>query len=124
MWADVVKVEATMNDQDMTLTDHLTSGALAYFQKAIHVNRLDGYVAKGQPTLLHPTVKQVVGSGDQAKVLIEDCVDQAPFRLYTTDGTLVSSTPDGRHMTQALVERQPDGALKVTSFVFNAAGTC
>jgi len=66
----------------------------------------------------------VVGAGNSAKVLVEDCVDQSTYKLITTDGTPVSTTPDGRHMAQALVERQPDGSLKVTTFVLNAAGTC
>lgn len=124
MWADMVQVELTMNDQDPTLAKHLTGGALFFVQQGIHINKLDGYVAKGEPRLLHPTVKQIVGSGDGAKVLVEDCVDEGPFRLFTSDGTPVSSTPDGRHLSQALVERQSDGSLKVTNFVFNAAGSC
>lgn len=125
MWADVIKVQATMNDQDLTLTHHLTSGALTYFHSATHINRLNGYVsAKGEPTLLHPTVKQIVGSGDSAKVLVEDCVDQSSYKLYTSDGTMVSPSSDGHHDVQALVERQSDGSLKVTTFVMNAGGTC
>ncbi|WP_194920154.1 hypothetical protein [Catenulispora rubra] len=124
LWADVIKVEATMNDQDPTLANHLTGGALSFFQQAIHINKLDGYVAKGQPKLLHPTVKQVIGSGDAAKVLVEDCVDDSGFNLYTTDGTLVhNGHPGGRRLTQAMVEKS-DGALKASSFAFSAPGTC
>src|SRR2546423_3155038 len=47
MWADVVTVQATMNDRDLTLTDHLTGGALTYFHQAIYLNKQKGYVAKG-----------------------------------------------------------------------------
>jgi hypothetical protein len=125
MWADVVRVQATMNDQDASLGDHLTGDALTYFHSATHINRLNGYVsAKGEPTLLHPTAKQIVGSGNSAKVLVEDCVDQSSYKLYTSDGTMVSPSSDGHHDAQALVERQSDGSLKVTTFVLNAAGTC
>jgi hypothetical protein len=124
LWADVVKVEATMNDQDPTLADHLTGGALSFFQQAIHVNKLDGYVAKGEPKLLHPTAKQIIGSGDAAKVLVEDCVDDSGFNLYTTDGTFVhNGHPGGRRLTQALVE-QSGGVLKASAFAFSAPGTC
>lgn len=125
MWADVVRVQATMNDQDASLGDHLTGGALTYFHSATHINRLNGYVsAKGEPTLLHPTAKKIVGSGDAAKVLVEDCVDQSSYKLYTSDGTPVSPTSSGRQDAQALVERQSDGSLKVTTFVLNAPGSC
>lgn len=123
MWADVVKVQETMNDQDPTLASHLSGGALSYFDKAIHVNKLNGYVAKGEPNLLHPTAKQIIGSGDSAQVLVEDCTDFNAYHLYTTDGTVVSTDPGGRHLTQALVERT-DGVLKVSAFAFSAAGTC
>lgn len=124
MWADVVKVEATMNDQDMTLTNHLTGGALTYFHQSIHINKLDGYVAKGEPKLLHPSVKQIVGTGDSTKVLVEDCVDDSGFNLYTTDGTYVhNGHPGGRRLTQALVE-QSSGTLMVSTFAYSATGTC
>jgi hypothetical protein len=124
MWTDVVSVEQTMNDDDPTLRDHLTSSALSYFQQTIHTNRLDGYVAKGEPTLLHPTVKELSGSGNSTKALVEDCVDLSSFKLYTTGGTLVTSSDSGRHMTQALVIRESDGSPAVSVFVFNAAGSC
>jgi hypothetical protein len=120
----VVKVEVTMNDQDPTLANHLTGGALSFFQQAIHINKLDGYVAKGEPKLLHPTAKQVIGLGDAAKVLVEDCVDDSGFNLYTTDGTFVhNGHPGGRRLTQALVE-QSNGVLKASAFAFSAPGTC
>jgi hypothetical protein len=124
MWADLVTVEQTMNDQNLLLTDHLTGAALSYFQRAIHTNKLDGYVAKGEPTLLHPAVKEITGSGDSAQALVQDCVDEDPFKLFTSDGTLVTASANGRHMTQALVTRQSDGSLKVAAFVFNPAGSC
>jgi hypothetical protein len=124
LWADVVKVELTMNDQDPTLANHLTGGALSFFQQAIHINKLDGYVAKGGPKLLHPTAKQIIGSGDTAKVLVEDCVDDSGFNLYTTDGTFVhNGHPGGRRLTQALVENS-GGVLKASAFAFSAPGTC
>lgn len=121
---DVVKVEATMNDQDTTLANHLAGGALSFFQQAIHINKLDGYVAKGEPKLLHPIVKQIIGSGDSAKVLVEDCVDDSGFNLYTTDGTFVhNGHPGGRRLTQALVE-PVGGVLKASAFAYSAPGTC
>lgn len=124
LWADVVKVEGTMNDQDPTLANHLTGGALSFFQQAIHINKLDGYVAKGEPKLLHPTAKQIIGAGAAAKVLVEDCVDDSGFNLYTSDGTFVhNGHPGGRRLTQALVE-QSDGVLKASAFAFSAPGTC
>lgn len=124
MWADVVSVEQTMNDQNLRLTDHLTGAALSYFQRAIHTNKLDGYVAKGEPTLLSPAVKEITGTGDSAQLLVQDCVDENPFKLYTSDGTPVTASANGRHMTQALVTRQSDGSLKISAFVFNPAGSC
>jgi hypothetical protein len=124
MWSNVVSVEQTMNDDDPTLRAHLTSSALSYFQQTIHTNRLDGYVAKGEPTLLHPAVKQLSGSGNSAKALVEDCVDLSSFKLYTTGGAPVTSSDTGRHMTQALVIRESDGSSAVSVFVFNAAGSC
>ncbi|MFL6115211.1 MAG: hypothetical protein ACJ786_28255 [Catenulispora sp.] len=124
MWADVVKVQVTMNDRDLTLTDHLTGGALTYFHQAIYLNKQKGYVAKGEPKLLRPEAKEVIGSGDSAKVLVEDCVDDTAYNLYTTDSTLVpGGQPNGLHKTQALVEKT-GGVLKVSAFAFSAAGTC
>ncbi|NUP46292.1 MAG: hypothetical protein HOW97_03100 [Catenulispora sp.] len=124
MWADVVKVQATMNDHDLTLTDHLTGGALTYFHQAIYLNKQNGYVAKGEPKLLHPTATEVIGSGDSAKVLVEDCMDDTAYNLYTTDSTLVpGGQPNGRHKTKALVETT-GGVLKVSGFELSAAGTC
>ncbi|WP_194896879.1 hypothetical protein [Catenulispora pinisilvae] len=124
MWADVVKVQATMNDRDLTLTDHLTGGALTYFHQAIYLNKQNGYVAKGEPKLLHPTATEITGSGDSAKVLVEDCMDDTSYNLYTADSTLVTGgQPNGRHKTQALVETT-GGVLKVSAFALSAAGTC
>lgn len=124
MWADVVSVEQSMNDDDPTLRAHLTSSALSYFQQMIHTNRLNGYVAKGEPTLLHPVVKQLLGSGESSKALVEDCVDLSSFKLYTDGGASVASSDTGRHMTQALVIKESDGSSAVSVFVFNAAGSC
>lgn len=125
MWADVVKVQATMNDQDVTLADHLVGDALTYFHGATHINRLNGYVsAKGQPKLLHPAVTQVVGSGSGVQILVTDCVDDSSYTKYTSDGTLVTDNdPGGRRFTQALVV-PVGGGYKVSKFAYSRAGTC
>lgn len=124
MWVDIVKVQETMDDQDPTLTSHLTGGALTYFHQAIFLDKQNGYVAKGEPKLLRPAVKEVIGSGKSTKVLIEDCVDDSAFNLYTTDGTMVKGgQPNGRHQIQALVD-ESSGTPKVSAFAFSAAGTC
>lgn len=124
MWADVVMIQSTMNDQDTSLTDHLTGDALTYFHQAIHLNHLDGYVAKGEPQLLHPVVTQIVGSGSSAQTLVTDCVNDAAYNLYTSDGTLVKDNdPGGRRQTQALVV-ESGSVLKVSQFAYSRAGTC
>lgn len=125
MWADVVKVQATMNDQDVTLSDHLTGEALTYFHGATHINRLNGYVsAKGEPKLLHPAVTKIVGSGSSLQILVTDCVDDSGYTKYTSDGTLVTDDdPGGRRFTQALVVPVASG-YKVSQIAYSRAGTC
>ena len=125
MWADVVKVQATMNDNDLTLSHHLVGDALTYFHSATHINRLNGYVsAKGEPKLLHPAVTQIVGSGADLQIVVTDCVDDSGYTEYTKDGTLVNNgDPGGRRYTQALVVPVGDG-YKVKTFAYSRTGTC
>ena len=125
MWADVVKVQATMNDKDGSISDHLTGDALTYFHGAIFINRQNGYTStKGEPKLLHPQVTQVVGSGATLQVLVTDCVDDSGYTEYTSDGTLVKDgDPNGRRFTQALVVPS-GGSYKVSKFAYSKAGTC
>lgn len=125
MWADVVKVQATMNDQDTTLSDHLVGDALTYFHGATHINRMNGYVsAKGEPKLLHPAVTKIVGSGSSLQILVTDCVDDSGYNKYTSDGTLVTDNdPGGRRFTQALVVPVGSG-YKVSQIAYSRAGTC
>ena len=124
LWSDVVTVQETMNDQDPRLADHMTGQAISYFVKAIHVNRLNGYVAKGAPKLLSPTVGEVVGSGSSTQVVVNDCVDDSSDQLYTTDGTKVQGgNSTGRHKTQVLVI-QSGGVWKASQFAYSRVGTC
>lgn len=125
MWADVVRVQATMNDKDTSISDHLVGDALTYFHGATHINRLNGYVsAKGEPKLLRPVVTQVVGSGSGVQILVTDCVDDSGYTKYTSDGTLVKDNdPGGRRFTQALVV-PVGGGYKVSKFAYSRTGTC
>ncbi|GAA2063701.1 hypothetical protein GCM10009839_88840 [Catenulispora yoronensis] len=125
MWADVVKVQATMNDNDLTLSHHLVGDALTYFHSATHINRLNGYVsAKGEPKLLDPVVTHVVGSGSSVQIVVTDCVDDSGYTKYTSDGTKVNDgDPGGRRFTQALVV-PVDGGYKVKTFAYSRTGTC
>lgn len=123
MWKDVVAVEATMDYHNPQLVDHLSGQALSYYEKSIYLNHQNGTVAVGEPKLLHPAVSRIVGSGDAAQVVVDDCADLSSWRLHTTDGTPAGTDAGGRHKVEVLVLRS-GGAWKVDQFAFSAEGTC
>lgn len=123
MWKDVVAVEATMDYHNPQLVDHLSGQALSYYEKSIYLNHQNGTVAVGEPKLLHPAVSRIVGSGDAAQVVVDDCADLSSWRLHTTDGTPAGTDAGGRHKVEVLVLRS-GGVWKVDQFAFSAEGTC
>jgi hypothetical protein len=123
MWSDVITVLAKSNYQDPVLTHHLSGAALSYWVKAIYIDQRNAAVGHGQPTLQHPTVSRIVGTGSSAQVVVDDCVDMRPWQMVTSDGTPVDPTADGRHKLEVLV-LQSGGAWKIDQFAFSAEGTC
>ncbi|WP_194909575.1 hypothetical protein [Catenulispora rubra] len=123
MWSDVIGVLAKSNYQDPVLTHHLSGAALSYWVKAIYIDQRNAAVGQGQPTLQHPTVTRIVGTGASAQVVLDDCVDMKPWRMVASDGTPVDPTADGRHKVEVLV-LQSGGAWKIDQFAFSAEGTC
>lgn len=123
MWKDVVAVEATMDYHNPQLVNHLSGQALSYYEKSIYLNHQNGTVAVGEPKLLHPAVSRIVGSGEAAQVVVDDCADLSSWRLHTTDGTPAGTDAGGRHKVEVLVLRS-GGVWKVDQFAFSAEGTC
>jgi hypothetical protein len=71
-----------------------------------------------------PRVTDVAPASAPTKVGIRDCFDDSDARIVrASPGPAHSDPPGGRRLCIASVERQADGAWKVTSFGLRAVGT-
>ena len=81
-----------------------------------------GIITKGQPTF-HPRLLRYLRSETPTQATITDCVSDAHWLDYKTDGGLVNNIPGGNRATTAIAVAT-DGIWKVTQLAVQAVGTC
>lgn len=122
MWADMVVAARTADYQAPILADHASGNALALLVHGLAVNRQEGIVTRGQPTM-DPQVVSVSPPANPTQVDIVDCFNDANWLNYKVSGGLQNNVPGGRHHTTATVT-DTAGVWKVTELQVGAAGTC
>ncbi|MBL7489721.1 hypothetical protein I6A60_29325 [Frankia sp. AgB1.9] len=122
MWADWVAVAATSDYQDPRLAQHLSGAAFSMVYKAVYLNKSQGLVGRGQPTL-SPRVTAATPADNPTRITVIDCTDDSQWLRYTLDGKPKDDTPGGRHLTEALL-LQNAGVWKVDQLLIQEIGTC
>jgi hypothetical protein len=122
MWADMVIAAQTANYQLPSLADHASGNALALLVHGLAVDRQEGIVTRGQPTM-DPQVVSVSPPTDPTQVDIVDCFNDTNWLNYKVSGGLQNNVPGGRHHTTATVE-DTAGVWKVAELQVGVAGTC
>jgi hypothetical protein len=124
MWADFVEAGATSDWQSPNLGRHAMGVALTNLSRGLYADSVNGLVTKGKP-VLSPVVSSVEPLDDPTRVVVTDCGDSAGWLKYReADGSRASENRGGRRLINAVVERQPDGAWKVTDFGVQELGSC
>jgi hypothetical protein len=124
MWQDFVVAGTTSDWQSASLGQHATGIALTNMTKSLFADHTNGLVTKGEPTFT-PTVTSADPSEDPTKIVITDCSDGVHWLKYkAANGQLANDTPGGRHLINAIVEKQSDGSWKVSEYGVHEAATC
>ncbi len=122
MWADMVVAARTADYQAPILAGHASGNALALLVHGLAVNRQEGIVTRGRPTM-DPQVVSVSPPTNPTQVDIVDCFNDTNWLNYKVSGGLQNNVPGGRHHTTATVT-DTAGVWKVTELQVGAAGTC
>lgn len=124
MWASFVAAGRSSDWRAPNLGHHATGIALNKLSESLYGDQYKGLVTKGEP-ILRPTVSSVEPADDPKKVIITDCGDSTNWLKYRKDnGTLADDKPGGRHLINAVVEKQTDGSWKVSDYGVHDTGTC
>ncbi|AHH98553.1 hypothetical protein KALB_5191 [Kutzneria albida DSM 43870] len=123
MWAAFVTAGKTSNWQDPQLSHFATSVALTTLTRSLFADHDAGLVTVGEP-VLNPHVASVDPPNGPKKVVITDCGDSAHWLRHRADNGQLADTPGGRRLINAVVEKQPDGAWRVSDFGVHNVGTC
>ena len=124
MWEDMAVAAETSNWQDSRLANHATGIALTNITRGLYTDNQNGLVSKGRPKN-SPQVSSAEPPADPVKVIISDCGDSTNWIQYRVDtGQPADNSPGGRRQINAIVEKQPDGAWRVSDFGVHGIGTC
>lgn len=124
MWADYATAATTSDWQSPKLGQYATGTALSTISRGLYADHYNGLVSRGAP-VLHPSVASVDPPNNPTKVMITDCGDSTHWLQYRADnGQLADSTPGGRRLINATVQKQADGSWKVTDFGVHDLGSC
>lgn len=124
MWQDFVAAGVTSDWQSPKLGRYATGIALTNMSRALYADHYNGLVTKGEPTY-GPSVSSVEPPDNPNKIVITDCSDDSRWLKYKADtGQLANDTPGGRHLINAIVQKQADGSWKVSEYGVHKAGTC
>jgi hypothetical protein len=124
MWQDFVAAGTISDWQSPKLGRYATGIALTNMSRSLYADHYNGLVTKGEPTF-QPTVTSADPSNDPNKIVITDCSDGTHWLKYKADtGQLADDTPGGRHLINAIVQKQSDGSWKVSEYGVHQAGTC
>ncbi len=124
MWQDFVAAGATSDWQSPKLGRYATGIALTNMSRALYADHYNGLVTKGEPTY-EPAVSSVEPPDNPNKIVIKDCSDDSRWLKYkASTGQPANDTPGGRHLINAIVQKQADGSWKVSEYGVHEAGTC
>lgn len=124
MWQDFVSAGTTSDWQSPKLGQYATGIALTNMSRSLYADHYNGLVTKGEPTY-QPSVFSVDPPDNPSKIVIADCSDDSRWLKYKADtGKLANDTPGGRHLINAIVQKQADGSWKVSEYGVHEAGTC
>jgi hypothetical protein len=124
MWEDYAVAAETSNWQDPRLSRHATSIALTNITRGLYTDKTNGLVSKGRPKL-YPQVSSVEPQSAPTKITVADCGDSTDWVQYRADtGEPADDSPGGRREINAVVEKQADGAWRVTDFGVQEIGSC
>ena len=124
MWDAYVRVLASPDPDSPELARYATGNALKTLTGGVRDVRDQGLKGEGEFTLA-PRVTEVAPTTSPTKVGIRDCLDDSKARIVrASPGPAYSDKPGGRRLCLATVERQGDGAWKVTSFGLHEVGSC
>lgn len=124
MWEDMAAASETSNWQDQRLSQHAVGTALTNITRGLYADKANGLVTKGRPKN-SPQVSSIEPPSAPTKVVISDCGDDSNWQHYRADnGQPANDGPSGRRQINAVVERQKDGAWRVTDFGIHEVGSC
>jgi len=124
MWQDFVAAGTTSDWQSPKLGQYATGIALTNMSRSLYADHYNGLVTKGEPTY-EPAVTSADPPDNPSKIVITDCSDDSHWLKYKADtGQLANDTPGGRHLINAIVQKQPDGSWKVSEYGVHEVGTC
>jgi hypothetical protein len=124
MWDDMAVASEASDWQDPRLGQHATGTALTNITRGLYADKANGLITKGRPKN-SPQVTFVEPPAVPNKVIIADCGDDSHWQHYRADtGQPANDGPSGRRQINAVVERQQDGAWRVTDFGIHEVGTC
>lgn len=124
MWTDFAAAGTTSDWQSPRLGQHATGVALDKLSQSLYGDNYRGLITKGEP-VLSPSVSIMEPDGDPKKITVTDCGDSSNALKYRTDnGQLADDKPGGRHLINAVVEKQADGSWKVSDFGVHEVGSC
>ncbi|UED86330.1 hypothetical protein [Streptomyces profundus] len=118
MWEDAVVASRTSDVDHPRLDDHAADNGLMLLEFIISWNADNGHVARGRPS--HEV--SVVESSAEKRVL-QDCLDETEWLLYTPEGDPVDDLPGNRRTAHATVELRESRWL-VTDLYLEEPGTC
>ncbi|MEC3974920.1 hypothetical protein [Amycolatopsis sp. H20-H5] len=124
MWQDFVSAGITSDWQSPKLGQYATEIALTNMSRSLYADHYNGLVTKGEPTY-EPAVSSAAPPDNPNKIVITDCSDDSRWLKYkAATGQLADDTPGGRHLINAIVQKQADGSWKVSEYGVHEAGTC
>ena len=124
MWQDFVVAGRTSDWQSPALGQHATGIALTNLSRGLYTDHQNGVVTKGEP-ILNPSVSSAEPPDAPTKVVITDCGDSTNWLKYRKDnGQLADDEPGGRRLINAIVQKQSDGAWKVSEYGVHGVASC
>jgi hypothetical protein len=124
MWRSMASAARTSDARSPLLSAYATGDALLTISRGLYADHQNGLVTKGQPKN-EPRVSTLEPRDDPTTVGIVDCGDSTHWLKYRSDtGRLADDGPGGRRAITATVQRQGDGAWRVSGFAIEGVGTC
>jgi len=110
-------------DDKTELAKYATGSALDLLASGLSDNKAKGLHTQGTPGIDPPKVTDISPVSNPTSVAVTGCVDGTNWLLYTSNGQLADSGPNGRRRTGAQIDKDA-GVWKVSSLAIQGVGTC